>query len=306
MLSTVRYAVDEIRENYRRPTWWKQRIATRLIAPIQARFSSADGVDLLDESWDVLIVLDACRVDLFEEVADLDRFDSYDTRTSRGSATDEWTRANFSGRALSDTIYVTGNPVVSRTVQTAFFQFHEVWQDAFNSELGTVPAEAVTEKALEVHQAHPDKRLVLHYLQPHYPFVEDPDLQFATFGGTDELDVDHVRSGADDVWEAVGLGLVDFEEAWDAYRRNLEYVLDAIEPVLESVDGRVIITSDHGNLVGERVRPIPLKLYGHPPGVHHEMLRTVPWAVIDGKVRTERGVDDEEVKEKLRRLGYVE
>ena len=307
MIRAIQYALSEIRENYNRSTWWRNRFASQVLSPIQhTLYETNSAVSVMDESWDVLIVLDACRADLFEAVADLDDYDSYDVRESAGSATPEWTKANFDGQARTDTVYVSGNPVVSRWVQTAFAQFVEVWRDNFDPETGTVPAEPVTEAAIETYKANPGKRLIVHYLQPHYPFIEDPDLRFTRFEGTDEFEVTNARSGASDVWEAVGLGLVEPEAAWAGYRRNLEYVLEAIEPLLEAVSGRVVITSDHGNMLGERTRPIPMKLYGHPTGIHHPALRNVPWAVIESdEIDTTRNEIDEGVEDKLRQLGYV-
>lgn len=304
---TARYALSEIRNNYDRSTWWRNRFASRILSPVQKRlYGKNSAVKVVDESWDILIVLDACRADLFEEVADLNSYDSYSVRKSAGSATNEWTKANFDGQAQTDTIYVTGNPVVSRWVQTAFAEFVEVWRDNFDPELGTVSAESVTEAAIETHEANPDKRLIVHYLQPHYPFVENPELRFTQFEGTDEVTVSEAHSGASDVWEAVGLGLVEPEVAWAGYRRNLEYVLEAISPLLEAASGRIVITSDHGNMLGERTRPIPIKLYGHPDGIYHPALRNIPWAVIDGdENETSRDDLDEGVEDKLRQLGYV-
>lgn len=308
MFRGIKYAFSEIQENYDRPTWWRNRFASRILSPIQMALSDDEsGIDVMDESWDVLVVLDACRADLFEETANVDEYDSYDVRKSAGSATREWTKANFSGQARTGTIYVNGNPVVSRWVGTAFDQFVEVWRDKFDPELGTVPARPVTEAAIEIYESNPDKRLIVHYLQPHYPFVKNPDLRFTRFEGTDELEVSEGRSGASDVWEAVALGIVDTEEAWDAYGRNLEYVLEEIEPLLEAVSGRVVITSDHGNAIGERARPIPMKLYGHPTGIRHPVLRNVPWAVIEGEVSPEEREDLESgVEDKLEQLGYVD
>lgn len=307
LFRTLQYAFSEIRQNYDRPTWWRNRFASRVLSPIQGQlYDDGSAVNISEESWDILVVLDACRVDLFEEVSDLDEFDHYEVKKSLGSGTPEWTRKNFHGQAQTDTIYITGNPVVSRWVGTAFAEFVEVWRDHFDPELGTVPAESVTEAAVQVHEEHPNKRLVVHYLQPHYPFVDDPDLRFTTFEGTDEFDVSGVQSGASDIWEAVGLGLVDPEEAWAGYRRNLEYVLDAIDPLLESTSGKVVITSDHGNAIGERAYPIPMKLYGHPTNIHHPVLRNVPWAEIRAEGDREQHEDlNEGVEDKLRQLGYV-
>jgi hypothetical protein len=307
VLRTLRYAFSEIRENYDRPMWWRNRFASRILSPIQSRlYDDSSAIKVSEESWDTLVVLDACRADLFEEVSDLDEFDHYEVKKSLGSGTPEWTRKNFNGQAQTDTIYITGNPVVSRWVGTAFAEFVEVWRDHFDPELGTVPAEAVTKAAVRVREEHPNKRLIVHYLQPHYPFINDPELRFTTFEGTDEFDVSGVQSGASDIWEAVGLGLVKPEEARAGYRRNLQYVLDAIDPLLESSPGKVVITSDHGNAIGERARPIPMKLYGHPTRIHHPVLRDVPWAKIRAEGDRKQHEDlDEGVEDKLRQLGYV-
>lgn len=307
MLSGIRYAVSEIQQNYDRPGWWRTRFASHILGRLQNWFcEQGDRTGIFEEDWDVLIVLDACRADLFETTVDTNRFDRYEVRQSLGSATDEWSKANFSGQAHSDTIYVTGNPVVSRSVNTAFYKFIEPWRDGFDEELGTVPPGPVTEAAIEAYNSHPEKRLIVHYLQPHYPFIKDSDLQFTTFQGTDDIEVQERETGAADIWEAVEVGLVGIDEAWEAYRRNLEYVMDGIEPLLDAVKGKVVITSDHGNAIGERACPIPIKLYGHPSGVHHPVLTDIPWAVIEG----DRGQSDriglgDDVEEKLEHLGYV-
>lgn len=306
MINALTDAVAEIQANYDRPTWWQNRLAHRVVAPLQARTRNGTGIDVVDERWDTLIVLDACRADLFEEVAELDDYDDYTTRESAGSATVEWAHANFDRQALTDTVYVTANPVVSREVRTAFHRFVEVWRDEFDSSIGTVPAPSVTEAALEAHEADPDKRLVVHYLQPHYPFVEDPELRYADFGGTEEVDVADVNDGATDVWEAVGLGLADPDVVWDAYRRNLRHALDAVQPLVERLPGRTVVTSDHGNMYGERMSPFPVPLYGHVPGLHYPALRDVPWAVVDGESRAGTEAETADVRKQLRSLGYVD
>jgi hypothetical protein len=37
---------------------------------------------------------------------------------------------------------------------------------------------------------------------------------------------------------------------WEAYLDNLRYVLDNIEELLQNVDGKVVISADHGELFG--------------------------------------------------------
>lgn len=300
----VLYPFREIASNYDRRSWWKNRAAHRIIGPLQERTHDS-GFRVTDEDWDVLIVLDGCRADLFEEVVDLSRFDDYETRYSAGSATNEWSNKNFSGQALTDTVYVTGNPVVSREVRTAFHAFVEVWRTGFDPELGTVPPAAVTEAAIEAHEAHPDKRLIVHYLQPHYPFIGYPELRYATFGNTTELEVEQVNRGANDVWEALDLGLVSREAVWEAYASNLEQVMESVEALLDATDGTRVVTSDHGNLLGERVSPLQVPLYGHPPYIYHPAIREVPWATLDGETMPEDRQVEADVEEQLKSLGYA-
>lgn len=306
MMDKLQYAFGEIARNYDRRTWWQNRVANLLVAPIQARVVNQTGMHVLDSDWDTLLVLDACRADLFEEVVDTSQYDKYERVYSAGSATDEWSKTNFTPPAKTDCVYVTGNPVVSREVRTAFHCFLEPWREHFDADIGTVPPEPVTDAALEAREQYPNKRLIVHYLQPHYPFIEDPQMRYAEFNGTDEVEVHGAKQGAVDIWEALGRGFEAKDDVWDAYARNLERVLEAVEPLL-SGPGKTVITSDHGNMLGERMSSFPMKLYGHPPGIHHPVLREVPWATIEGD-REEAGDRQVEadVEEQLRSLGYAD
>lgn len=294
----------EIYKNYDRRSWWKSRLAHRAVGPIQERCHGSE-FRVMDEDWDVLIILDGCREDLFREVVDVSRFDSYETRTSAGSATNEWSNKNFAGQALTNTVYVTGNPVVSREVRTAFHAFVEVWREGFDDELGTVPPEAVTRAALRARKQFPEKRLIVHYLQPHYPFIGYPELRYANFGSTEEIDVGPVKSGANDIWQALDEGFVERETVWEAYADNLEGVMKSAKKLFENPDGKKVVTSDHGNLLGERVGALRVPLYGHPPYIYHPDLREVPWAVVEGSECTDKHRVDADVEKQLKSLGYT-
>jgi hypothetical protein len=314
-LRAASYAYEEVRTHWDDVDWWSNRVQARINGPLQRRFGE-DGIDVVSEDWDTLVVLDACRSDLFEETADVDRFDEYRRVRSPGSATNEWTEASFTSTGPhGDIVYVTGNPMTSRHAAESFHRLVEVWTDAFDGSLGSVPAEAVTEAAIEAREAHPNKRLVVHYVQPHYPFVRDPELQFTDWGGTAAIENENADVRARDVWQALRMGLVDREAVWAGYRRNLEYVLDRIEPLLSEAAGRTVVTSDHGNLLGEHGSPIPVRLYGHPEGCRHPDLVTVPWAVVEGDQRpaiaegtaeSTTDADSEAVADRLTALGYVE
>jgi|AntDeeMetagen134_2_1112570.scaffolds.fasta_scaffold00884_6 hypothetical protein len=311
----ARYALGEAWDHRSDRGWWLRRAREWKNTPFYAASSTRrESLSVMDADWDTLVVLDACRVDLFEETVAADRFDAYRRVRSPASATSEWMRYSFPDE-YGDTVYVAGSPMLARHAAGSFHRVEEVWRDGFDSELGTVPADHVTDAALDAHSAHPNKRQIVHYIQPHYPFVHDPDLQFWSWSGTPELDSDHADDRARHVWEALEKGLADRDTVWAAYRRNLEYVMEHVTELLDGIDGRTVITADHGNLVGERLTPVVgPRAYGHPPCRRHPTLTTVPWATVDSAPRreiTEDAVEshstasESEVDERLRALGYV-
>lgn len=310
--SKLRYAADEIRENGRNPNWWRNRVNDRINRPIQAAIKDGDGVHIMEEDWDTLVILDGCRADVFEAVVGSDQFDAYRRVISRGSATSEWSRKNFPDK-YDDTVYVSGNPVPTRHLTGEFVEFRQVWREAFDDELGTVRADAITEAAREAHADHPNKRLIVHYMQPHYPFVGS-DFDFSYWNQTEGIDFgDDDR--AREAWSAIGRGLADKDEVLEAYENNLRYVMDSVWELVDDLDGKTVLHSDHGNLTGERSWPVPVKTYGHPSGIWLSGLRTVPWAIIDGENRRKitsgttsdrRRETDDDVEDKLAALGYAD
>lgn len=269
------------------------------------------GTDVFEEDWDALIVLDACRYDLFARRSTLPGI--LETRRSRGSSTVEFLRGNVADRDLRDTVYVTANPQLHRYRDELDARFHEVvhvWmEDGWNEEHGTVLPETTTEYAREAAERYPNKRLLVHYLQPHYPFI-DADMEFDR-GHVDE-------TGDEDVfWLRLTDGRLDVDPStiWDAYARNLDRALPHVESLLSALEGRTVVTSDHGNMIGERAFPLPMRIWGHPKGIHLDPLVTVPWLVVDGGRRREivaedstadeRAVADEIVTDRLADLGYV-
>jgi len=59
-----------------------------------------------------------------------------------------------------------------------------------------------------------------------------------------------------------------------AYAENLLVVLETLTFVLDGLDGRVVITSDHGEFLGER------SMFSHPCGVRDPILTHVPYFVV--------------------------
>jgi hypothetical protein len=302
--------ITEIRRHYSDREWWRGRLLDRVVIPFQQTvYPGAGGIRVMDEDWDNLIILDACRRDLFEHTVDLDRFDAYRTVTSLGSATAEWTQKNFSDGQFGDTVYLSSNPFLTKFASDSFHELVEVWREAFDEEQHTVTPDAVTERLRAAVTDHPDKRIVAHYMQPHYPFRN------LSYGGwhPDGILNDGAHEKQQTPWEAMRAGLVDRATVMDAYRDNLEYVLESVSDVLDDLPGKTVVTSDHGNMAGEWGFPFPVRIYGHPMRLRYPELVEVPWAVVENGPRKEV-VDDgvtelsseegELIERRLEELGY--
>ncbi|MDS0282276.1 hypothetical protein [Haloarcula onubensis] len=274
------------------------------------RFNTA-GIDIFDADWDNLLILDACRYDMFEEQHNLDG--TLERRLSRASSTQEWLHANFTDRDLRDTVYVTANPQYYRhrdVLGTTFHAVVDVWkEEGWDEELKTVPPEVTTKHAIEAAERYPDKRLLVHYIQPHYPFLTERGQPF----DNDQAFLKPDEAGS---WNQVMTGELDADAntIWTAYRETLDRTLPSVAELLATLDGKSVVSADHGNMVGERATPFPIREWGHPRGIYTSELVTVPWFVVEGDRRdtvaeepAERASDvtDELVQDRLEQLGYV-
>ena len=269
------------------------------------------GTAIFKEDWDNLVILDACRYDMFARRSSLPG--RLERRRSRGSSTIEFLQANFDGRDLQDTVYVTANPQLyrnSKSIQAYFHDVIHIWrEEGWDEEYGTVLPETVTEYAERAARDYPNKRLVVHYMQPHYPFIESKT----------KFDKGHLTdTEGENVWNQLLRGIldVDRDEIWRIYEENLDRALPHVEELMEELDGKTVVTADHGNMVGERSFPVPITEWGHPRGIYTDELVTVPWLEFESgprrEIRAEEPtsqsveVDDDIVADRLQDLGYAE
>lgn len=256
-----------------------------------------EGTNIYEKEWDVLLLLDACRVDAMEEVANEYEFLDYpDTHRSTASTSGEWMRTTFTDEyihEIQNTIYITANGHSEEVRDEPFTKFEDLYNYGWDDDLGTVPAETVTDVAIEVGREQSYDRMIVHYMQPHFPSVPRP--------------IGH-GNYFDNVWKGLMIGKGDREEIWKSYIANLRYVLDHVDILLENIDAdTVVISSDHGNAKGEWF------VYDHPLGVPIECVKTVPWyttSAFDQETRkpsVDRNKRDVEtnVHERLQELGYV-
>ncbi|MFC7021038.1 MULTISPECIES: hypothetical protein [Haloarcula] len=265
------------------------------------------GIDVFEEDWDNLLILDACRYDMFEEQHSLPG--TLESRISKSSHTSEFLQSNFADRDLRDTVYVTASPMYYRNRDRLNARLHDVvnvWQDfGWHEEYRTVLPETVREFAIDAAETYPDKRLVVHFLQPHYPFIGPT--------GRHHFDLDQLNFEWDSALTG-DLGISD-EVLWAAFRENLDVALPHVEALMTELRGRTVVTADHGQMIGDRSAPLPVTDYGHPPGLYTEQLVKVPWLIYENGPRREitadaaasedADVSEEAVQDRLADLGYL-
>lgn len=250
------------------------RLGTAYLRGLQALGRRLDyGTSVFERRWDVLVVLDACRADLLRSVApDVGFLGGVETVRSVGSSSSEWLENTFLGHGETGrTAMATGNTWTERYLDaTAFAALDEVWKYAWDDDLGTVPAAAVTDRAIALARDREPERLIAHYMQPHHPFVPDP------IAGDDGMARTGEESSDSNPWVLLRRGETTVDRVRAAYEANLRHVLPEVERLVENVPGRVAITADHGNLFGE------WGLYGHPMETPVPALLAVPWAETTG------------------------
>ena len=279
------------------------RLYVSLLSKLDPLFP--DGKCVLEDDWDLLIVLDACRVDALEEVSEEYEFlDNPGSIRSVGSSSTMWFTNTFLPKyddIISGTIYVSANPHLEAVEDRPFLDQIRVYDWGWSKEVATTPSEVVTEAAIAASREHREEydRMVVHYMQPHDPSVPDPLSEY-------DENMDKKISA----WHRVRHGELSKERAWESYLENLRYVLDSVEVLLNNVNAsKVVITADHAEAIGE------WGVYNHPIGVPLKSVRTVPWyqttATDNGSVnpdvenlKTKQKSDDQTVEEKLRALGY--
>ncbi|WP_154658559.1 hypothetical protein [Halopiger djelfimassiliensis] len=278
------------------------------------RLFNTRGVDVFSEDWDNLLILDACRYDVFENLSDLPG--DLEKRESRASTTDEFMQANVGTKDLTDTVYITASPSVHVTdgVDPKFHDIIDLWKKNWDDDLRTVHPEVVAEAAKEASKQYPNKRLLIHFLQPHYPFIGETGRKHFNYVGLDDpIESDEID---EKFWDTVGTRINDVSESVvrEAYRENLEVTLPHVEELLRSIQGKTVVTADHGEMLNDWMKPIPWPIYGHPAGLYTQELVEVPWhEYTNGGRRTikraaptkSKTVDADIVKDRLRDLGYA-
>lgn len=274
------------------------------------------GVNVFDRDWDNLIILDACRYDFFAEVNTIPG--ELEVVTSAGAHSWEFMESNFVGKELHDTVYVTANPHTEKLSDETFYIIETVL-DKWRKDPGTVYPDDVVDEAIQAFEQYPDKRSVVHFMQPHKPWLGPTAEEIRDRVDLRGWDKYHVQDKSTDrsgisLWQAAKEGYVTRDELVDGYKESLEIVLDEVSDLLETLDGKSVVTSDHGEMLGEQIAPLTRRRYGHPHDIYTRQLCRVPWLELDYETRREvrseepigfERLDEDVVNDRLQALGYA-
>ncbi|MDR9445458.1 MAG: hypothetical protein RI544_04785 [Haloquadratum sp.] len=278
-----------------KPFWSKLNYPHKLIF----EFNNGSGISVMNKDWDNLIILDACRYDVFQEYSDFNQHELQKV-VSKGSWSLEFINSNFAKSTFHDTVYVTANGFCEEIEDGTFFKLVKLYAE----NKGRRP-EVVTESAIENVRKHPDKRLIVHYMQPHVPHL-----------GSIAANID------ERIFRAAASGQISDQLLTESYIENFLIVQEHVNKLLRNLEGKTIITSDHGENLGEFGRslrwyyssfgPQKKKLYGH--GHQTPECRFVPWCEISENKRKKitssvplppAEVDDSTIQKQLKDLGYL-
>ncbi|WP_353633803.1 hypothetical protein ABSL23_11150 [Halobacterium sp. NMX12-1] len=275
----------------------------------------------------LLIVLDACRYDYLKTL-----FGSFfygDVRATRTVATNTFEYLQYNWPETYSYPYVTAaTPVTSEefkfdgedsgdglpqedlyeyyrgyTPNNHFLDLEEVWRDFWDEELRVCPPEPTTERAVE--RAADASRMVVHYFQPHAPFIGEnrPGLSRERSSIHEEnVKIDQ------DIWEAVKSGKISKKELRKYYKSNLLRVLASVSELIVRTDfDRYVVIGDHGEALGE--------YGGFAHSIEHPFVNKVPWAKIEGVVESAPAMWDYKsasskdemttTRSRLQDLGYI-
>lgn len=156
----------------------------------------------------------------------------------------------------------------------------------------------------KVNNKYPNKRSLIHYHLPHAPYAGETGMQYY-----EEIPHQYPRYGQR------GVDISD-EEIHQAYDENLNIALDYVDEMIDVLEGKIVISSDHGEMLGKSDFPIPITMYGHPLGTYTDELVKCPWYIInyddrkqiiveDNDSDIEYSVPSEEIESRLADLGYI-
>ena len=230
-----------------------------------------DQIKLVHETeWDLMIILDAMRYDIFKQLNTIPG--KLIKAESPAPHTWHWLPAMFPDKY--PWTYFTAHPHIAHKPTPDRWEGYEhfdkvvpIWEQYWNDETGTVHPDDVS-KVIATSQY---TKAVAHYIQPHGPWIGRHRL----LNPWTIRDHQHYNMMAD--W-IVGKVKPDPYTFRVMYKDNVRLVLDSVQKNLKLFKGQVVITADHGEMLGEQ------GIYLHSPDYPEfavKKLKEVPFFIVD-------------------------
>ena len=225
----------------------------------------------LDFDWDWLIVLDACRYDLFK------RYWIYSKvypRMSWASCTVEF---HNKLKPIPNSIIITGHPFLLNKHNL----FSKIIDVGFDYDLNTVHPSRINNYVTDnITSIMKYRKKILWYMQPHHPHIAKPKLDIGIYKDIEEKDYTPQQKVTEMFMRAKQDGLL-----LKSYTANLQLVINYIKNIIDyllknNYAHKIVIISDHGEGLGEPYREKDKPIYSHPCNREEYELKIIPFTVI--------------------------
>lgn len=215
--------------------------------------------------WKNLILLDACRYDIFEELNDIPG--DLKPVWSIASNSYPWVMEVIAPNTFPNTILFMGNSFIGKWV-TRFYYTRRSFLRDWKEDIGAVCPYEMNRYIIKSLRNHPDQRMWIWYMQPHLPYIGEPRFTWKEVG--EKKETGRVFK------DKVIIGEIPLDRAIAGYKGNLRHILGAVKEILPHMKGKTIITSDHGEFLGEN------GIYGHENKDSEDpIVRLIPWLEMD-------------------------
>ena len=224
-----------------------------------------------------MFIMDAMRFDIFKELIEENKVSGSLLKVrSEGCETGVWMRNTFTEPSYKDIVLVSNSVIYWRTsnrhLLPKFYKTNPLWKgwrklNAFTYKDAIIYSTSeVLREAQKDAVINKDKKLLIHELPPHLPFCEETGVEFIDKHG-----------GNMPIYETIKKYATNNEEKWAEIR---EYYKRSAWMSLETVlsckwlreRGGLVITADHGEMIGEHNTYGHAILHGDNPALRH-----VPW-----------------------------
>jgi len=153
------------------------------------------------DSWDILIIIDACRYDIFKEIYRefFPKMGKLQLAESPATWTGSWFAEIFYGEILKDTVFVSSHKWINSKgpsdeqvrifserlkygkmmrdldATKIFKDIVDVWEFGYDEEIRSISPEIMTDETIKAIENYPDSRVISKYYQIHDPYLYHSD-----------------------------------------------------------------------------------------------------------------------------------